>query len=97
MDKGKGPSLVLRDSCSRPIPVYNSNYNLYAIPNENTPGGYSPYVYKELLFDDWPVVINELSKNCILAPPPKRSRILWVWPLGYIITDSSRSRNPILI
>jgi hypothetical protein len=97
MDKGKGPSLVLRDSCSRPTPAYNSNYNPYAIPNEDTPGGYSPYVYKEPLFDDRPVVINELPKNCILAPPPKRPRTSWVWPLGYAITDSSRSRNPILM
>jgi hypothetical protein len=52
MDKGKGPFLVLRDSCSRPIPIYNSNYNLYAIPNKDIPGGYSPYIYKEPLFDN---------------------------------------------
>ena len=72
MDKGKGPSLVLRDSYSRPIPVYNSNYNPYTIPNKDTPGGYSPYIYKEPLFDNRSVVINKLPKNCILTPLPKR-------------------------
>ncbi len=76
INKGKGPSLVLRDSYSRLILVYNSNYNLYAILNENTPGGYSPYIYKELLFDNWPIVINELPKNCILALLLKRPQIL---------------------
>ncbi|PMD13219.1 hypothetical protein NA56DRAFT_712254 [Hyaloscypha hepaticicola] len=95
MDKGKGHSLVLRDSCSRPMPAYNSNYNLYAIPNEDTPGGYSPYVFKEPLFDDRPIVVNKLPKNCILAPPLKRPRTSWVWPLGYAIPNSSRELFPV--
>jgi hypothetical protein len=97
MNKGKDPSLVLRDSCLHPTPEYNSNYNPYVIPNKDIPGGYSPYVYKKPLFDDRPIVVTELSKYCVLAPPPKKSRTSWVWPLGYTITDLSRPRNPILI
>ena len=88
MDKGKGPSLMLRDSCSRLILIYNSNYNLYAIPNEDILGGYSPYVYKEPLFDDRLIVIIELLKYCILVPLLQRPRMSWVWPLGYIIINS---------
>ncbi len=52
MDKGKGPSLVLRDTCSRLILGYNSNYNLYDTPFKDIPGRYSPYVFKELLYDN---------------------------------------------
>ena len=97
MDKGKGPSLVLRDTCSRPIPVYNSNYNPYAIPCEDIPGGYSPYVFKEPLYDDRPVVVTQLPKHCVLAPSPKRPRTSWVWALGYTITNSSGPKNSILM
>ena len=97
INKGKGPSLVLRDTCSRPTPAYNSNYNPYAIPCEDIPGGYSPYVFKEPLYDDRPVVVTQLPKHCVLAPSPKRPRTSWVWALGYAITDSSGPKNSILM
>ena len=97
MDKGKGPSLVLRDTCSRPTPAYNSNYNLYAIPCEDIPGGYSPYIFKEPLYDDRLVVVTQLPKHCVLTPSLKRPRMSWVWALGYAITDSSGPKNSILM
>jgi hypothetical protein len=55
MDKGKGRdwgNLVLRDTYLRLVPEYNTNYNLYAIPSEDLLNGYSPYAFKEPLFDD---------------------------------------------
>jgi hypothetical protein len=97
MDNGKGPFQVLRDTCSRPTPEYNSKYNPYVIPCEDTFGGYSPYVFKEPLFDDRPIIVVQLPKHCVLAPPAKRPRTSWVWPLGYAIADSSRSRTPMLM
>ncbi len=76
MDKGKGPYQVLRDTCSRPTPEYNSKYNLYVIPYEDTFSGYSPYVFKEPLFNNRPIIIVQLPKHCVLAPPMKRPRTL---------------------
>ena len=93
--KGRDP--ILRDTCIRPIPQYNTNYNPYAIPRKDLPAGYSPYIFKEPLYDNRPVIVNELPKNCILAPPPKRPRTSWVWPLGYAITDLSGPKNSILM
>jgi exoribonuclease R len=43
---------VIRDTCLRLMPEYNSNYNPYVIPREDLRQGYSPYVFKEPLFDD---------------------------------------------
>jgi hypothetical protein len=43
---------MLHDSYSHLILVYNSNYNLYIIPNEDTLNRYNPYTFKELLFND---------------------------------------------
>ena len=97
INKGKGPSLMLRDSCLRLTLAYNSNYNLYVTLCKDITSGYSPYVFKEPLFDDRPIIVVQLPKHCVLAPPAKRPRTSWVWPLGYTITDSSRSRNPMLM
>jgi hypothetical protein len=100
MDKGKGRDRgdpVLRDTCLRPAPEYNTNYNLYAIPSKDLPNGYSPYAFKEPLFDDRPVSINQLPKNCAIALPAKKGRRSWVWLLGYAITNLSRPSKPILM
>ena len=97
IDKGKGSSQILHDTYSRPIPEYNSKYNPYVIPCKDTFSGYSPYIFKEPLFDNRPIIVVQLPKYCVLTPPAKRPRTSWVWPLGYTITDSSRSRNPILM
>ncbi|PMD26689.1 hypothetical protein NA56DRAFT_744019, partial [Hyaloscypha hepaticicola] len=74
----KGRDLILRDTCICPTPQYNTNYNPYAIPREDLPAGYSPYVFKEPLYDDRPVTVNELPKNCVVTPPAKRTRSAWV-------------------
>ena len=49
-EKGRDP--VLRDTCLRVTLKYNTNYNPYATPSEDLPNGYSPYVFKEPLYDD---------------------------------------------
>jgi hypothetical protein len=88
---------VIRDTCLCLTPEYNSNYNLYVIPCEDLCQGYSPYVPKEPLFDNRPVIVAQLPINYVLAPVPKRPWISWVWYLGYIITNMSKSRKPILM
>ncbi|PMD20105.1 hypothetical protein NA56DRAFT_660012 [Hyaloscypha hepaticicola] len=64
----KGRDLILRDTCIRPTPQYKTNYNPYAIPREDLLTGYSPYVFKEPLY-------NDLPKNCIVTPLAKRTRL----------------------
>ena len=93
--KGRDP--ILRDTCIRSTPQYNTNYNLYAMPYEDLPDGYSPYVFKEPLHDDRPVTATQLPKNCTVAPPAKRARTSWVWRLGYAIDNSSKPRKPVLM
>jgi hypothetical protein len=97
MEKQKGPEMVIRDQCMRPTLEYNTNYNPYAIPRDDLPGGYSPYVFKEPLFDDRPAIVARLPKKCTLAPPAKRPRTSWVWPLGYAIHDNSKPQKPVLM
>jgi hypothetical protein len=43
---------VIRDTCLRLTLEYNSNYNLYVVPREDLHQGYSPYIFKEPLFDN---------------------------------------------
>ena len=45
-------SSFVRDQCTRPIPKYNSNYNLYKLPPEDFELNYSPYALRELLHDN---------------------------------------------
>jgi hypothetical protein len=68
------PLVVIRDRCLCPPLIYNTNYNLYKSLRDDLPGGYSPYVFKEPLFDDRPVIVSYLPKESTLAPPPKRPR-----------------------
>ena len=76
INKGKGPSLVLRDTYSRSTLVYNSNYNLYTILYKDIPGEYNPYIFKELLYNNRLIIIIQLFKYYILTPLLKRPRIL---------------------
>jgi hypothetical protein len=55
--KGKVQELIRRDTCKRLEPTYNANYNPYKKPPKDQPGGYSPYVYGEPLWDDRPVIV----------------------------------------
>ena len=52
IEKEKGPPIVLRNTCLRPIPEYNTNYNPYIIPRKDLPSRYSPYVFKKPLFNN---------------------------------------------
>ena len=55
--KGKGPEVILRDRYKRPTPIYNKNYNPHEAPRVDIPKGYSPYIFKEPLFNDRLVVV----------------------------------------
>jgi hypothetical protein len=88
---------ILRDTYIRLTPQYNTNYNPYAILRNDLPVKYSPYVFKEPLHDDRPIIVKELLKNCVVAPLAKRTRSAWVWRLGYAINDSFTARKAILM
>jgi hypothetical protein len=74
--KGKGPKIVIRDRYTRPVPVYNDNYDLYKEPREDLPSGYSPYVPKEPLFNNRAAIIENLPKYSTLTPPSKKPRTI---------------------
>ena len=42
----------VRDRCRRPSLTYNFNYNPYEPPSDDLPIGYSPYVFREPLYND---------------------------------------------
>ncbi len=90
--QGKGPEIMIRDRCTRPVPVYNNNYNPYKTPREDLPPGYSPYVFKEPLFDDRPAITANFPKHSTLAPPSVKARTAWVWPLGYAVYDNKKAK-----
>jgi hypothetical protein len=69
---------IFRDTYKRFILRYNTNYNLYTILKDNLLIKYNPNVFKELLYDDRLVIINELLKNYIVAPLAKRLHLTWV-------------------
>jgi hypothetical protein len=66
---------ILHDTCKRLILRYNTNYNLYVILKDNLLVRYSPYVFKEPLYDNQPITINELLKNCVVVLLAKRLRL----------------------
>ena len=95
--KGKGPEVILRDRCKRPTPIYNKNYNPHEALRVDILKGYSPYIFKEPLFDDRLVVVAQLPKKCTLAGASKRPRTQWVWLLGYVIQDNSKAGQPVMM
>jgi hypothetical protein len=86
--KGKVQELIRRDTCKRPEPIYNANYNPYEKPPKDQPGGYSPYVYGEPLWDDRPVIVARLPRGYTIAGPAKKKRTQWVWNLGYALAKA---------
>jgi hypothetical protein len=92
----RAPTLntIKRDTCFRPIPDYNANYDPYKLPSETRASGYSPYIYGEPLFDDRPILTSRLPVDHYLAIPSKRPRIVWVWKLGYALTNASKVSSP---
>jgi len=64
--------VVHHDKCKRLSPTYNANYNPYKEPPDGINKGYSPYVYREPLWDDRPVVITRILKGLVVIGPPKK-------------------------
>jgi hypothetical protein len=59
MMKGKRPAelAVLRDTCSRPEPIYNEYYDPYKPPPADLPARYTPYEPGQPLWDDRALVL----------------------------------------
>lgn len=70
--------VVVKDKCNRPTPTYNHNYNPDLHPRDDLPGGYSPYVHRELLYDDRPAIISRFPARHTHAGTGKRLRTQWV-------------------
>ena len=84
----------VRDQYTRPIPKYNSNYNLYELLLENLEPNYSPYALGELLYDNrLPFSLMLLSQHT-LADVSKRRRTSWVQHLDYALKNNSRPNSP---
>jgi hypothetical protein len=94
-----GPAPVIqsaakRDSCARPTPQYNHNYNPYKKPSNDLQCDYSPYVYGEPLYDDRPIIVARLPRHHTKAGATKKPRTSWVWALGYTLTDNQKAGRP---
>jgi hypothetical protein len=76
--KGKIQEVLHRDICNHPEPIYNTNYNPYKKPPKERPGGYSPYVYREPLWDDRPILVARLPRGYTITGPAKKKRTQWV-------------------
>ena len=96
MQTGSRPvqTTTKRDPCRRPEYLWNSNYNPFELPRVDLPRGYSPYEYREPMFDDREAVVARLPKRHTLAPAPKRPRTQWVWKLGYALVNHSIGSKP---
>jgi hypothetical protein len=68
----------VRDRCRRPSLTYNSNYNPYEPPRDDLPLSYSPYVFREPLYDGQEVIVSRLPAQHILCSTNKRRRTQWV-------------------
>jgi hypothetical protein len=87
---------IKRDTCFRPISDYNANYDPYKLPSEIRALGYSPYIYGEPLFDDRLILTSRLPVDHYLIVPSKSPRIVYIWKLGYALTDISKVLNPMI-
>jgi hypothetical protein len=65
---------AFRDTCLCFILRYNANYNLYVIPCEDLLNGYSPYIFKEPLFDDRLVKGGKHEANALTSMCYRRRR-----------------------
>ncbi len=88
------PSTIqLHDTCDRPEPSYNNNYNPFYTPPNDLDPRYSLYENGEPLQDDRPVVVSRLLLKYILVRAVKRPRTAWVWKLGYVLTNILKPSN----
>jgi hypothetical protein len=65
-------ALLVRDRCTRPELTYNDKYNPYVLLPSDLNKEYSPYVYRELLYDDRAITVANLPRQHILAGAAKR-------------------------
>jgi len=72
--KGKMQEVLHCDTCNRPKLIYNTNYNPYKKPPKERPGGYSPYVYGEPLWDNRAIVVARLPRGYTIIKPAKKKR-----------------------
>lgn len=87
------PITRLRDTCYRPEPVYNINYNPHHAPPRDLNPEYSPYSNGEPLFDDRPIITARLPPRHVVTGAQRRPRRAWVWKVGYHITNQAKSSH----
>ena len=81
------------DTCNRPKLIYNTNYNPYKKPPKERPGGYSPYVYGEPLWDNRAIVVARLPRGYTIIKPAKKKRTQQVWSLSYALSKTIDPRQ----
>jgi hypothetical protein len=84
----------VRDRCNRPVPTYNQNYNPYEPPPEDRRPNYSLYTPGEPLHNNRAVIIVRLPRKYVITGATKRKRTVWVWQLGYALTNTSKRDKP---
>jgi hypothetical protein len=67
-------STAKRDYYTRPTPQYNHNYDLYKKPSNDLRRDYSPYIYREPLYDDQPIIVARLPRYHTKAGAIKKPR-----------------------
>jgi hypothetical protein len=78
-------SFVIKDTYVQSTPLYNNKYNFFKPTRDDLPSDYSPYVNKELLFNNKAVIVANLLKDIILSLATKKLNYLWLWLLGYTL------------
>ena len=68
------PNIPNRDQCRWPHPTYNFNYNPHKPPCDDLPKGYSPYIYREPLYNNQEVIKSRLLYKYTLYAVSKRQR-----------------------
>ena len=89
-----GQSTQKRDRYIRLKPQYNRNYNPFEKPPNDLRPDYSPYVFREPLYDDRAIIIARLPRYYTAAPAAKKPRTSWVWNIGYALTDNKKAGCP---
>ena len=84
---------VLKDTCQRPAAIYNESYNPYLPTRDDLPSDYSPYAYREPLFDDRPANVTTLPKGMVLSPAAKKLNRSWIWQLGYTLNQPGNTKK----
>ncbi|KAH7348972.1 hypothetical protein BKA65DRAFT_501830 [Rhexocercosporidium sp. MPI-PUGE-AT-0058] len=87
------PTFVIKDRCIRLIPLYNDNYDPFKPARDNLKLNYSPYSFREPLFNDRPVKASNLPRGFILAPTANILIRSWLWKVRYILIQPERNKK----